>query len=305
MKFGLSLYPFGRYPDRRSILETTRLADELGFAAVTIGEHVVTPKSHVGIVPDKWYDSLVLGAAIAAATEKVRIFFSVLVVPYYHPIRLAKALASLDVISEGRLIVGVGAGWLKNEFDLLGVTFEDRGAHLDESLRAMKELWTSDDPRFEGRWTAFKDLVFDPKPLQRPHPPIWIGGWGDNAIKRAVALGDGLYPATSGPLSRIVDRIALTRQKLEEAGRDPAAFSFSHAIDYGDTTRSKYENEATPIRDREHMGFDFRPAPILEHVDIAREAGVELINVRFAGNDYREVMDRMRQFHAEVVAPAG
>jgi len=301
MKFGVSLYPFGRYPDATAIYETARLADDLGFETITIGEHVVVPRSHLDVLPTKWYDSLVLGAAIAAATKNVRIFFSVLVVPYYHPIRLAKALASLDVLSGGRLIVGVGAGWLKNEFDLLGVPFEERGPRLDEALRAMKELWTSDNPSFQGRWTSFQDLVFDPRPVQQPHPPIWIGGWGKNAIRRAVALGDGLYPATSGPLSRVLDRMTETREALVKAGRDPDAFSFSHAIDYGDTTRSKYENEATPIRDREHLGFGLEPGPILEHVGIAQDAGVQQISVRFPGADHHQVMDAMRRFHADIM----
>jgi probable F420-dependent oxidoreductase len=288
MKFGMSMYPFSRYPTAEAIFETARLADELGFETITIGEHVVVPKSHVGIVPDKWYDSLTLGAAIAAATTKIRIFFSVLVVPYYHPIRLAKALATLDIISGGRLIVGVGAGWLKNEFDLLGVPFEERGARLDESLAAMKELWTSDDPRFHGRWTSFQDLVFDPRPVQRPHPPIWVGGWGKNAIRRAVTLGDGLYPATSGPLSRIIARKEETTRLLEIAGRDP--------------TRSKYENEATPIRDREHLAFaPDEPGLILEHVEIARAAGISNISVRFPGSDHRQVAEAMRKFHAEIM----
>jgi len=305
MRFGLSMYPFDRYPTRRSVLETARLVEGLGFDAITIGEHVITPRAYIGQVPAKWYDSLTLGATIAGATERVKILFSILVVPYYNPVRLAKALSSLDVLSEGRVIVGAGAGWLKSEFEILGASFEERGAVFDEYLAAMKELWTSNDPRFDGRWVKFGDLVFDPPPYQKPHPPIWIGGHGQNAIRRAVALGDGLYPGTNGPLSRIIARKQETERRLEAAGRDPATFTFAHAIDYGGTTKSKYDKEMTPIGGREHMAFALdETEQMLAHVAEADAAGISYISVRFPGRDHLEVGDSIRRFHAEVMRPA-
>ncbi|MET0143644.1 MAG: LLM class F420-dependent oxidoreductase [Ilumatobacteraceae bacterium] len=297
---GMSMYPFNRYMDARSVFETAQLAEELGFDTITIGEHVVVPHSHLDQLPARWFDSLVLGSSIAARTTRLRIMFSVLVVPYYNPIHLAKALASLDVLSEGRVIVGVGAGWLKPEFEMLGIPFDDRGARLDEHLRAIRELWTSDNPTFEGRWFQFRDVAFEPRPFQDPHPPIWIGGWGKNARRRAVELGDGLYPASAGPLSRIVDDITAVTAMLEDAGRDPAAFTFGHAIDYGSMAGPSHLEESSPIK-REPLIFGYDAEPILDHIGKAREAGTSHIAVRFPGDTQAQIVDDMRRFHDEVM----
>lgn len=303
MKFGMSLYPFNRYQDAAAIRDVARLADELGFDTITIGQHIVVPRQALHLLPGKWYESLVLGASIAAWTERVKVFFSVLVVPYYHPVQLAKGLASLDVLSGGRLVVGVGAGWLEPEFAVLGVPFQERGARLDEALRAMKALWTDPDAAFDGRWVQFKDLEFDPMPLQKPHPPLWIGGWGKNAMRRAAELGDGLYPATAGPLDRLIGDMATMRGLLEQRGRDPRTFTFAHAIDYGGHAGPSHLEDASPIR-RQPMIFGRDAGPILEHVGKAERAGFAHIGVRFPGDDHREVMDAMRQFSAEVMVPA-
>jgi len=304
MKFGMSLYPFARYPDAKSVLEVARVADDLGYETITIGEHVLVPRPQVATLPAAWYDPLTLGGFIAGATRRLRILFSVLVIPYYHPVRLAKAIATLDVLSAGRVTVGIGSGWLQKEFDFMGVPFEERGPRTDECLRAMIELWTAETPSFKGRWVQFDDVVFDPPCFTKPHPPIWIGGFGQTAMRRAVELGDGLYPATMGPMSRIVENMEKLRGRLKAAGRDPARFAFSHGIDYGGTTESKYASQSTPMAGQlKHLAFGFDPGPILEHVAEAERAGTQAIMVRFPGRDHREVIQAMERFHRDIMSP--
>jgi hypothetical protein len=192
---------------------------------------------------------------------------------------------------------------LEPEFDMFGVSFKDRGPILDESLRALKELWTSDNPSFSGEWVTFGDLIFEPRPWQKPHPPIWIGGWGKNVLRRAVELGDGIYPATAGPLSRLIRDRQEVLEMLERAGRDPSGFRFAHAIDYGGMAGPAHLN-ASPIR-RDQMIFGLDAEPIIEHVGKASQAGWDYMSVRFPGPDHHEVMDAMNRFHAEVMVPVG
>jgi probable F420-dependent oxidoreductase len=304
MRFGVNLYTHDRYPDARALVEIARLADDLGFETVAVGEHVVVPRSQLSLLPARWYDPLVVGATIGAVTTRVKVAFSVLVLPYHHPVRLAKAIATLDVLTAGRVILGAGAGWLEGEFDVLGVPFGERGRRLDESLAAMKELWTSDDPTFQGEWVSFADIAFEPRPLQRPHPPIWVGGWGRNAMRRAVAFGDGLYPAAGGPLSRLAGDVRAVRGMLADAGRDPAAFTFAHAINYGDKRSLTHSREASPV-DREEMVFGYEPEPVLDHVEAATAAGFSHISVRFPGDDHEQMADAMRRFQQEIITPLG
>jgi len=150
----------------------------------------------------------------------VRLGTSTLILPYRHPILVAKAVASLDQLSGGRVILGVGAGWLEDEFRAFGVPFEERGAVCDEYIAALKELWTSEQPRFEGRFCRFGPLTFAPKPVQQPHPPIWVAGDSDRAMRRAVELGDGWQPEL-GPaeMERSARRF---RELARDGGRQPA-----------------------------------------------------------------------------------
>ena len=148
-------------------------------------------KSGVPPVSTVWYDGFVLGAHLAAMTRRIRMVFNVLVVPYRPAIVLAKLVSTLDVVSGGRLTLGVGAGWIKGEFKALNIPYAERGAITSETLRAMKVLWTEEHPSFEGRYTSFSNIAFEPKCLQQPHVKIWIGGSGAAPLQRAVELGDG------------------------------------------------------------------------------------------------------------------
>jgi probable F420-dependent oxidoreductase len=170
-----------------------RTADELGFDAITVPEHIVMPDEHVELMGRYWTHALTAMSFIAGATARIAVNASVIVLPYHHPVILAKAIATLDVLSGGRVIVSVGVGHTEREFEVLGVPFHERGRIADDSLAAMIELWTSDDPRHRGPYVNFEGIAFEPKPLQRPHPPVWIGGNSPAAMRRA-ARHDGWVP---------------------------------------------------------------------------------------------------------------
>jgi probable F420-dependent oxidoreductase len=170
-----------------------REIDELGFDSIAVPEHIVMPTELVDLMGSNWPHAMTVMAFVAGATSRVVVDSSVIVLPYHQPIVLAKAIATLDRLSGGRVRLSVGVGHAEREFELLGASFHQRGRVTDEYLAAMIELWTADDPSFHGEFVDFDRVVFEPKPVQRPHPPVWIGGNSKAAMRRA-ARHDGWYP---------------------------------------------------------------------------------------------------------------
>jgi probable F420-dependent oxidoreductase len=236
MRFGVALPQFGaraRDPAVRDHIRSVAVAaDHLGFHVVWTAEHLIfpaaidTPYPYGGRAPfdvtDPILDVASTLAYVAALTTRVRLGTSVVVLPYHHPIGLAKALASVDVLSGGRLLLGVAGGWLREEFALLGVPYHERGARTDEYLALIKALWTQQRVTFHGRFFTLDDAAFFPKPVQRPHPPIWVGGDSPAALRRVARLGDG-WMAVPRDLAHLEAGIATIRRAAEAAGRDPAA----------------------------------------------------------------------------------
>jgi probable F420-dependent oxidoreductase len=179
--------------DFRTIAGTV---DELGFDALSTSEHFAMPYFEVPRLGPYWLHALSVMAFIAGATERVHIDTHVLVLPYHQPLALAKALSTIDVLSGGRLNVSVGVGHAEAEFAALGVPFTERGARSDEILEAMEILWRDDEPVFHGRFYDIEGLAFEPKPIQRPRPPIYIGGNSNPALRRAARY-DGWQPNPS------------------------------------------------------------------------------------------------------------
>jgi len=170
-----------------------RTTEELGFDAIVVSEHIVMPVEQLELMGSYWTHAMTSMSFIAGATSRIAVNASVIVLPYHHPVTLAKAIATLDVLSGGRVIVSVGVGHAEREFEVLGVPFHERGKIADDSLAAMIELWTSDRPHHHSARVEFEDVVFEPKPVQRPHPPVWIGGNSRAAMRRA-ARHDGWQP---------------------------------------------------------------------------------------------------------------
>ena len=222
MRFGFVVphnYGLARPED---VTRVAVLGEELGYDSVWVNHHVL----HAGYVLDRlgdkpYYDALTVLTYASAMTSHVRVGTSVLVLPYLNPIVLAKTLATLDVLSGGRAIAGVGVGALRAESDALGMDFERRGAFADESIALIKELWTAADPSFRGEFFSLSGVKLSPKPAQKPHPPIWIGGQSNAALRRVARLGDGWHPTTISP-EQLGERLAYLRARLDESARDLA-----------------------------------------------------------------------------------
>ena len=174
-------------------------AEELGYDMIPIPEHFVVSNSHVELSGPHYFHSTVAQAFLAGATQRIRIISTVTLLPLQHPVVMAKALWTADWMSNGRIGVTFGVGWDAEEFETLGVPFGERGRMADEYLAAIIELWTSDSPEFEGKYVSFKDVTFEPKPIQKPHVPIWIGGDADPMLKRAAKYASGWFPWLTPP----------------------------------------------------------------------------------------------------------
>ena len=245
MKFGLSTLTRGLLTTREAYQAIAKAAERAGFDFLSVSDHIVVPaelRSAYPYAPGGEFgaaehghclEQLATIAFLAGVTERLRLLTSVLVVPHRPPMLAAKLLATIDVLSHGRLIVGAGAGWMQEEFALLEVPFEVRGRLTDEYLEAFRELWMKDRPTYHGKHVRFAEVLFYPKPLQKPHPPIWIGGESPAALRRAVKLGDAWYPGNNNqqrPLDtppRLAAAIAAVRAQCERAGRDPAQLGVS------------------------------------------------------------------------------
>jgi probable F420-dependent oxidoreductase len=174
-------------------------AEELGYDVIPIPEHFVVPNAHVELSGPHYFHSTVAQAFIAGATQRIRVMSSVTLLPLQHPVIMAKALSTADWMSNGRITVTFGVGWDAEEFKILGVPFRERGRMADEYLAAIVELWTSDSPEFDGKYVSFKDVTFEPKPVQKPHLPIWIGGDAEPMLKRAARYASGWFPWLTRP----------------------------------------------------------------------------------------------------------
>jgi probable F420-dependent oxidoreductase len=193
-------------------------AEELGYDMIPIPEHFIVPNAHVELSGPHYFHSTVAQAFIAGATQRIRVNSTVTLLPLQHPIIMAKALSTADWMSNGRITVTFGVGWDAEEFKILGVPFHERGRMADEYLAAIVELWTSDSPEFHGKYVSFKDVAFEPKPIQKPHLPIWIGGDAEPMLKRAARYASGWIPWLTSPAD-IPAKIDLIKSQPAYDGR--------------------------------------------------------------------------------------
>jgi probable F420-dependent oxidoreductase len=257
---------------------------------------VVVPDANVDRIGAGIYDPLVTLAVAAGATSRVRLGTTVLIVPYRNPVVTAKMVSSLDALSGGRVVLGVGAGWLAEESAALGVPFAERGPMTDEYLAAMRELWTSPAPSFAGKYTRFSGLKFEPKPVQKPHPPIWVGGHGRASLRRAAEIGAAWHPINRSPAELRAGRAELARL-CEARGRAvPPVTSL--------------RNDLCVLRPGRRAGTSVRggsvlvgePAALVERIDELGGCGVEHLVIEFLAADGDELDEQMALF-AERVRP--
>jgi probable F420-dependent oxidoreductase len=289
--------------------------EAMGYGHATFSDHIVIPNdvrarypySDTGEFPavsrGEWYEQLTTMAFVAAKTSRLRLVTSVMVVPHRPAVLAAKVLATIDLLSDGRLTVGCGAGWLAEEFAALGVPdFAERGAVTDEYLAAFRALWTMETPAFEGRHVRFADIVFAPKPKQQPHPPLWTGGESGPALRRAAKLGDGWYPIGSNPrhpldtLPRYRAAVERLRQFAREAGRDPSGIALAYrCARHGSAVEPRTESG-------ERRLFSGSAAEIAGDLRALRDLGVAAVDFGLGADTIDASLDRMKRFRDEVVA---
>ncbi len=313
MRFGFYLPTRGPTATRDSILALAREGERLGFHSAMIADHIVFPvtsESHYPYTLDRRHpgggDALetfsILGV-VAGATERLRLVTSVLVLPYRNPVLTAKMVASLDVLSGGRVTLGVGVGWLKEEFEALGSPdFERRGAVTDEWLAIFKALWTRSPASFQGKFYSFADIRAEPFPLQKPHPPIWVGGHSPAALRRTARHGNGWHPvgaiaASPLPPAEMTKHLATLKKLTEEAGRDFSALAISYKAPLYDTS--------VPDRDGSRRSFSGTPQEIAADIRAFAKIGVHELIFDFRGDSIARGIEGLQRFAAEVLPLAG
>lgn len=234
MKIGISTFPTDYSPD---VAAVARRAEELGFESLWVPEHVMLPVasstkwpgSTEGVIPKVYADIADPFVALARAsgvTERLMLGTAICLVPERNPLLLAKEVASLDMFSGGRFLFGIGAGWLREELELLGGDFDRRWGQTREAVLAMKELWTRTKSEFHGEFYDFPPVYSFPRPVQRPHPPVLLGGMAERVFKRVVEWGDGWIPNRVTP-AEVGEGRARLNALAQEAGRDPSSIEIT------------------------------------------------------------------------------
>jgi probable F420-dependent oxidoreductase len=313
VEFGFSLPGRGPLATPDQILKMATHADELRYGSLFVTDHVVLPASAArsvypyhtsGQLPgganQDYLDPLALLGWLAHATRRVRLGTSVLVVPYRNPLVTAKILATLDRLSGGRLILGAGVGWLREEFEAVAAPpFEERGRVTDEYIALMRATWTTDPVSFEGRYYRVKDVHALPKPAQPRGIPVWIGGHTDSAVRRAAALGDGWHPIALRPPGLLFPeeygtRAAQIRTWAKEAGRNPDAITLSVRVPMAvRSPRSKAPAGDRPL-------FQGTAGEVLGDIQAYAQAGVTHFVFDPVTPSLKDVLANMDRFADEV-----
>ena len=270
-----------REVDGPQILEAARVAEQAGFAWVSCSDHPLVPASRADAMGATWYDAGSTLAFVAGVTSRIRLLPHVLVLPYRHPLLVAKQYGTLDHLSGGRLILGVGSGHLKPEFRILGADFERRGKVSDEYIQAIVAAWTSEVARYEGETVSFRDVIVSPGVAQRPRPPIWVGGNSRAAVRRAARHGEGWVPW--------------------ELTTEECAAAVAHAREIrAETRRSGDFAVVAPLG----VPLDANQGDMRAAIERWQGAGATAFHVGISARSINELLDRMRWFGSEVIARA-
>jgi probable F420-dependent oxidoreductase len=305
MKLGVFLPISGRASGPDVLTEAALSAEEQGFEAIWSADRVVTPweihtpypysESQQFIVPPDrpFLDSLSCLAFLAGKTRTIKLGISVLVMPYRHPLAWARVVGTIERLAGGRLILGVGVGWMVEEFEALGVPFQERGKISDEQLEILKRLWNEERISYEGRFYRFHDLAFYPKPLKQPHMPLWIGGEGLAARRRAARYGDAWFPyfvrISPARLKAYYDEV---RRLAEEEGRDPATVALACC--------RPIEVSATPVPQDEEV-LRGSPEQLRAALEAYQQIGVTHLALQFTAPRWSECMRQIERFAREVM----
>ncbi len=304
MQFGIGLPNLSYVDPTQTLLRLSQAAQAYDFDSIWVSDHVFIPyelepnypysaTGQLGLsATDHILDPLTTLSFLAGRVEGPKLGISVLIIPYRNPIVTAKMLVTLDVLSGGRVVLGAGTGWMPEEFGALQASYAERGRVTDEYLQIFKELCTAEKPTFEGNHYQLSNIGFYPKPIQKPHPPIWVGGYSNAALRRAARIGDGWHPSNIDPDTIKEKRVRL-RQLCIDADRDPDSLEISTRVNnvaFGDSG--------------EMVG---RPAPlsgsaqqIIDNIRRYEDAGVSHIVLGIRGRDADTMLTTIRRFADEV-----
>lgn len=331
MKFGFGIPTRGPLANPRDIDELATKGEAMGFSTVFVNDHILVPGGIESRYPyaksGRWpggqsgeaMEQLVLLSYLASATDRMRLLTSVMVVPHRNPVVTAKMFATVDVLSGGRVTVGCGTGWMREEFEAIGAPpFDERGVVTDEYIRAFRELWTRPAPAFDGRYVKFSDISFLPQPIQKPHPPIWIGGESAPAMKRAARLGDGWYPIGSNPrypldsLERYRGAVARLHRYAEACDRDPAGITLAYcALRWSGSGYGAARPEADNVAGDGAAGdgeagdggrrlLTGAPEQVAGDIDALEDLGVRHLVLNFQSAEPAQTLESMERFAREV-----
>lgn len=330
--FGIRVPNSGPLASPASIVRVAKESESLGFHSVWVHDHVTWTaeihRTHISSGSEEaltanedpdFYEAVTTLSYLAAVVHSVRIGIACLVIPCRNPLYAAKQIASLDVLSGGRLELGVGIGspaTIKSrEYEVLGANRSLRGKICDDYIKAMKAVWTSSPSSYEGRFITFRDAEIFPKPRQTPHPPIWVGGWTEAAMKRSAMFGDSWLPAWLTPAD-IATRHQKVKEMANQLGRDGDAVHLGievyasidedpfrakkGALGTFRASRGTYERDMT-LEELESVSLIGSPAEIREKVQAYTEAGVSHFEIKFIYPTIDRLLEMMRLFSAEVL----
>lgn len=258
MKFGIMFANAGPFSDPDTFAHLVTTAESVGIESIWTVEHAIVPRGYESTYPYSRDgkmtgpedvpipDPFVSLAFAAALTKKIRLATGVLILPQRHPAYVAKEAASLDKLSRGRVTLGIGVGWLREEFEALGSSFDDRAARTRESVAAMRSLWSPGPSTFQGKFFSWNDVESNPKPVQEGGIPIVVGGHTDLAARRAARYGDGFFPGR-GNTARMKELLAVLKDECDKVGRDPGAIEL---------TGGMMAPSAEHVAEHEDMGFE-------------------------------------------------
>ena len=300
MKFGCSLIVRGKHATQENLRTMARQAEAWGFDSLWASDHLIIPPletshypgSATGQFPDSWlqryFEPLAVLNYLAGCTQRILLGTSVLILPMRNPIEVAKAIAGADVLSQGRILFGVGVGWFKEEFDVLRQPFHERGRRTDEYLQICQKLWTEDPVTFAGRYYHFRQAHFHPKPLQKPHPPILIAGQSPAALRRAARFGNGWHPFALTPeaLAPIVPQF---HAAVREAGRQVAELEISLKV------RLRFGDGPEPL-----APLHGSPEQVITTIKQYQALGVQHLILDFAPETIGNALATLERFVREV-----
>ena len=306
MKYGFAL---PKTTDGAAMVRFAKAVEDLGFESVWVGDHIVLPSEETDQYPytpdgrfvtrpdEPQLDAFIVLSYIASATTTIDIGTTVAIVPYRNPILQAKMFATLDVLTGGRAICGVGVGWLEKEFDVLGASYPDRGPVTDEYLQIFRTLWTEQEPEFHGEHYDFDGIYFAPKPVRGGHIPIWVGGHTRRAVRRTVNFGDAWHPTRQTP-EFVTRHLPYLREYSDSVGRDTSEITMSlkrtlHFTDIGIEEGSANRSNGALIAST---------GEVIEDIGACREIGIDQLTFDFRTSDVSSCIRTMEHFANAVAA---